>query len=85
MKIKLLILISSLTILASCSHIPTQAKLKLPPELVIPEKLRIAEHEWRCLGKEKFWECPAFQKLGKRDKLKDARIETLRNIIKATH
>lgn len=82
---KRLILILSAITLISCGTVSTGAVLKLPPELIIPEKLKISDGEWKCLSKEKFWKCPAYIKLGKRDVLKSKRIETLKGIIKSTH
>ena len=71
----ILLLIASL-FLISCSSIPTTAKLKLPPEIAYPV---ITPDEVSCLTDS------AFNKIKKRDKLKSARIETLKGIIKATH
>jgi hypothetical protein len=85
MRIKLLILTLSLITLSSCSCIGSQGRLTDLPPLVIPENLKIADSEWKCLANEVFWKCPAYIKLGKRDKLKDARIQTLVNKIKSTH
>ena len=86
MKIKLLIAILSLTILSSCGSVPSQGRLSDLPPLIIPESLKIQDNEWACLAKPKKerTKCSAFQKLGKRDKLKDARIKTLENKIKST-
>jgi len=70
----LLIVTSFLTI--SCGHIPSNATLKLPPKLIVPT---ISASEVSCLTNN------VFNKIKKRDKLKSARIETLRNIIKSTH
>ena len=84
MRIKLLILTLSLIILSSCCGIGSQGRLSDLPPLVIPENLKIQDDEWKCLANKEFWKCPAYQKLGKRDKLKDARILTLENKIKST-
>lgn len=78
MKIKLrmiILLIASLSLI-NCSSIPTNAVLTLPPEITYPV---ITPEEVSCLTDE------VFMKIKKRDKLKSARIETLTNIIKATH
>jgi len=87
MRLKLLITTLTLTTLVSCGSIPTNAKLSILDPLVIPESLKIKEHEWACLAKPKLErvKCPAFQKLGKRDNLRKAREQTLINKIKATH
>lgn len=88
MKLKYLTMIILMQItLISCSHIPTNAELSILESLVIPKNLKIADSEWACLAKPKIErkKCPAFIKLGKRDKLKDARILTLTNKIKSTH
>ena len=88
MKLKfLMITILTLTTLVSCSSIPSQASLSMLNPLVIPESLKIAEHEWACLAKPRLEraKCSAFIKLGKRDNLKDARIKTLTDKIKSTH
>lgn len=85
MKQKYWILILSLTILSSCGSIPTGAKLSDLSPLVIPESLKIQDSEWKCLANKEYWKCSAFIKLGLRDKLKDARIQTLVNKIKSTH
>ena len=87
MKLKLLIAtILTLTTLVSCDSIPSQGRLSILKPLVIPKSLKIAENEWACLAKPKIErvKCPAFIKLFKRDKLKDARILTLENKIKST-
>jgi len=74
-KMTILLIVSSfLTI--SCGHIPSNAILKLPPKLIIPT---ISASEVSCLTDN------VFNKIKKRDKLKSARIQTLRNIIKSTH
>ena len=88
MKLKLLtITILTLTILVSCGSIPSQGRLSMLEPLVIPVSLKILESEWACLAKQKIErvKCEAFIKLAKRDKLKDARIQTLTNKIKSTH
>ena len=60
----------------ACSHIPTNAVLKLPPEIVYPV---ITPDEVSCLTDN------VFNKIKKRDKLKSARINTLTEIIKSTN
>jgi hypothetical protein len=75
-KLKTTLLLIASLFLINCGHIPTNAVLKLPPELVYP---LVSAEEVSCLTDD------AFNKIKKRDKLKSARIETLRNIIKATH
>jgi len=87
MKLKLLILMLTLTTLVSCGSIPTGATLTALEPLIIPESLKVLEHEWKCLAKPKIErvKCSAFQKLGKRDNLRKAREQTLLNKIKATH
>ena len=88
MKLKLLILLILTQItLSSCSGIPSQGRLSILDPLVIPQSLKITENEWACLAKIKAErvKCPAFIKLVKRDKLKDARIKTLENKIKSTN
>ena len=75
-KYKMIILLIATSFLISCSHIPTNAVLKLPPELIVPS---ISAQEASCLPDN------VFNKLKKRDKLKSARIETLKSIIRATH
>jgi len=69
-----LIALSFLTI--SCTGIPTTPKLKLPPKLTYES---ITAEEVKCLSDD------TFLKIYKRDKLKSARINTLRNIILSTH
>jgi len=76
MKYKTTILLIASLFLTSCGHIPTNAVLKLPPELIYPS---VNPTEVSCLSGN------TFNKIKKRDKLKSARIETLKNIIKATH
>ena len=76
MKYKMTILLIASLFLISCGNIPTNAVLKLPPELIYPV---ITANEVSCLTDN------TFNKIKKRDKLKSARIETLRNILKATH
>lgn len=61
--------------ISGCDSIPSHAVLKLPPELVTPT---ISAQEVSCLPDN------VFNKLKKRDKLKSARIETLKGIIRAT-
>ena len=76
MKFKMTILLIASLFLINCGHIPTNAVLKLPPNLIFPV---ITANEVSCLTDD------AFNKIKKRDKLKSARIETLKNIIQATH
>lgn len=76
MKLRTIILLTAIIFLISCSHIPTGAILKLPPEISYPV---ITAQEVQCLTDN------AFNKIKKRDKLKTSRIETLREIIKSTH
>jgi hypothetical protein len=76
MKLRTIILLTAISSLISCSSIPTQARLKLPPEITYPV---ITSQEVQCLTDN------TFNKIKKRDKLKSARIETLTEIIKATH
>jgi len=77
MRLKtILLLIATSFWINACSPIPTQARLKLPPEITYPV---ITAQEVQCLTDE------AFNKIKKRDKLKSARINTLRQIIKSTH
>lgn len=79
----------TLTIFLSGCHTITVVPdpLPLPEKLVIPDSLRIQEAEWACLAgnKEARSACSAYSKLVKRSKLKSARIETLRGIIRSTH
>jgi len=75
-KYKLIALLIATTFLISCSTIPTNAVLKLPPKISYPV---ISSGEVSCLTNS------AFNKIKKRDKLKSARIETLKNIIRSTH
>jgi len=86
MKLKLLILMLTLTTLVNCGGIPTQPRLSSLEPLLIPESLKVLEHEWECLAKPKIErvKCSAFQKLGKRDNLRKAREQTLLNKIKST-
>lgn len=75
-KSKMIILLIATSFLISCGSIPTNAVLKLPPEITYPV---ISAQEVSCLTDE------TFNKIKKRDKLKSARIQTLRNIILSTH
>ena len=75
MKLKMIILLTAISFSISCSVIPQSAKLKLPPPITYPV---IMAGEVSCLTDN------AFNKIKKRDKLKSARIETLRNIILST-
>ncbi len=74
LKKMMLLIVVSLWI-SSCSTIPTNAVLKLPPEINYPS---ISPEEVSCLTDN------VFNKLKKRDKLKAARIDTLKSIIRAT-
>lgn len=89
MKVKLLIItiLIPITLISGCDSVPTQGRISALNPLVIPDSLKIADSEWACLAKPKVErvKCPAFIKLVKRDKLKDARIQTLTNKIMATH
>ena len=76
MKLRTIILLTAAIFLISCGSIPTNAVLKLPPEISYPI---IAADEVSCLADN------VFNKIKKRDKLKSARIKTLRNIILSTH
>jgi hypothetical protein len=75
---KTILLLTAITLI-SCGGIPAKAKLPLPPELVIPASLKVDASELSGLSDK------TLNKLVKRDKLKSARIETLKNIIKSTH
>ena len=75
-RLKMILLLIASLFLINCSHIPTNAALQLPPQITYPI---IAPEEVSCLSDD------VFQKIKIRDKLKSARIETLTNIIKATH
>jgi uncharacterized protein YceK len=95
-KLKLKSLLLALTIfLSGCGAITvvTDPLPKLDP-LVIPAEYKIAHTEWFCFGKvhddikkekARRAKCPAFIKLGKRDNLKSARIDTLNGVIDSTH
>ena len=76
MRLKTITLLIAISFLISCSPIPTIPHLKLPPPITYP---MISAGEVSCLTDN------VFNKIKKRDKLKSARIETLRNIIKSTH
>ena len=76
MKLNLLTILLSATILSSCGTVISQAKLPLPPEVVYPA---ISGHELQCLTDN------VYKKLNTRRALCEARVETLRNIIKSTH
>jgi len=76
MKLRMIKLLIASLFLISCSSVPTIPHLKLPPPITYPV---VMAGEVSCLTNE------AFNKIKKRDKLKSARIETLRNIIKSTH
>ena len=76
-RYKTIILLIGLSFsIISCDSIPTNPTLKLPPELIVPT---ISAQEAECLTDN------VFDKIKKRDKLKSARIETLKGIIRATH
>ncbi len=76
MRLKIITLLIVTSFLINCSPIPTIPHLKLPPPITYPV---VMASEVSCLTNE------AFNKIKKRDKLKSARIETLRNIILSTH
>ena len=84
-SLPILILIAIISSSCCATPTPSQARLPLPEELTMPKHLAIEDPEWKCLGKENFWDCPAFKKLGQREKLYEKRIETLRNTIEKTH
>ena len=75
MKAKSLLMMTTL-FLVSCGTVYEQAKLPLPPELIVPT---ISKSEVMCLTDE------VRDRIKKRDKLKSARILTLIGIIKTTH
>lgn len=75
-KYKMIMLLIAASFLISCESIPTNPTLKLPPELIVPT---ISAQEVECLSDE------TFLKIMKRDKLKSARIETLKTVIRTTH
>ena len=77
--LKITPLLIAITLISGCSCVNSKAKLNLPPELVIPQSLKIQAEEIKGLTDK------TVDKLIKRDKLKDARIDTLQNIIKSTH
>jgi hypothetical protein len=76
MRLKTIILLIAISSSISCSSVPTIPRLKLPPPITYPA---ITAGEVSCLADN------VFNKIKKRDKLKSARIETLRDIIKSTH
>lgn len=76
MKLKTIILLIAPLFLISCGNIPTKAKLELPPEITYP---KVSASEVSCLSDD------VFNRIKMRDKLKSARIDTLKNIIKSTH
>jgi len=76
MRLKTIILLIAISSLISCSSATTIPRLKLPPPIAYP---MITAGEVSCLTDN------VFNKIKKRDKLKSARIETLRNTIKSTH
>ena len=69
-------IIPTALILASCCGIPSQAKLKLPPDVVYPT---IKAEELQCLTDK------TYEKLNIRRIRCETRVETLKNIIKSTH
>ncbi len=75
MRLKTISLLIALSSLISCSSIPTNAVLKLPPKLDYPV---VVASDVSCLTDD------VFNKIKKRDKLRAARIETLRAIILST-
>lgn len=76
MRLRMITLLIASLFLISCSHIPTTAKLPLPPKIDYPV---ITPNEVSCLPDN------VFNKIKIRDRLKSARIETLTDIIKTTH
>lgn len=96
MKLKLKSLLLALTIfLNGCGSITVVTPpLAKPAPLVIPLSMKVTHEEWFCLGKvhenvgkEKLRraKCKAYIKLGQRDNLKSARIDTLNGVIDSTH
>lgn len=63
-------------ILSSCCSIPSGAKLPLPPDVVYPP---IQASELQCLTDK------TYEKLNVRRARCEARIETLKGVIKTTH
>ncbi len=76
MRLKTLSLLAAITFLTSCGSVPTIPKLKLPPPISYPV---VVASDVSCLTDD------IFNKIKKRDKLRAARIETLRAIILSTH
>lgn len=76
MRLKTIILLIAISSSISCSSTGSNPYLKLPPPITYPA---VTAGEVSCLTDN------VFNKIKKRDKLKSARIETLRNIIKSTH
>ena len=70
------LVLASAIILASCCAVPEQAKLPLPPPLVLPT---VEASELQCLSDE------TYEKLVERDVMCTGRVHTLENIIKQTH
>ena len=77
MKTKLLVLLPMVVFLTSCACVGTQAKLTLPPELVVP-KISLGEVKGKIPDE-------VIERIKLRDQKKSARIETLKSIIKTTH
>ena len=76
MKLNLLAILLSVTILSSCGTVISQAKLPIPPDVVYPS---ISGGELQCLTDS------TYEKLNARRALCEARVETLKAIIKSTH
>lgn len=73
---KILILLSVITLIASCQTIAVVPQLPLPEKPVLPA---IVGDDLSCLSDE------AYTALVRRDKLQDNYINTLRTIIETTH
>lgn len=76
MKLRTITLLIAASFSISCAGFGSNPKLDLPPELIVPS---ISADEVKCLPDN------VFNKIKRRDKLKSARIETLKNIIRSTH
>lgn len=76
MKAKLLALLMMASFSISCTSVPANVTLQIPPDIQYP---KITLEEVECLPKS------IKEKIKKRDRLKSQRIETLKNIIKSTH
>ena len=75
---KLLILISAITLISACSTatIPVPVVLQVPPELLLP---KIPGTEMQCLPDQ------IYKALVIRDRMQTERRQTLRDIIESTH